>query len=95
MVNKLAVIGLGAAIALAPLAAIAQTDGPDQPVQVAQSSAHGWRRRVVQTTFDGGRGFARCRCGRNHRVQMRHRASLKKAFFLAAIAPMRSSSTLR
>jgi len=35
MVNKLVAIGLGALITLSPVAAVAQTDGADQPVRVA------------------------------------------------------------
>ena len=38
MVNTFAAIGLGALVALSPLAAIAQTDGAAQPMQVAQAA---------------------------------------------------------
>jgi hypothetical protein len=73
MVNKLAVIGLGAAIALAPLAAVAQTEAPDQPVQVAQSSAHagggGSFKRHLR--YRNNQSRERARAGAEHMRQMR------------------------
>ena len=38
MANTFVAIGFGALIALSPLAAIAQTDGAAQPMQVAQAA---------------------------------------------------------
>jgi hypothetical protein len=64
MVNKLAVIGLGAVVVLAPLAAVAQTDAPGQPLQVAQSSAHA----------GGGGSFKRHLRYRNNQSRERARA---------------------
>jgi hypothetical protein len=73
MVNTFAAIGLGAVIALSPLAAIAQPDGSAQPMQVAQSSAHagggGSFKRHLR--YRNNQSRERARAGAEHMRQMR------------------------
>jgi hypothetical protein len=75
MVNKLAVIGLvlGGAVALAPLAAVAQTDAPDQSIQVTQSSAHagGGGSFKLHLRYRNNQSRDRARAGAEHTHQMR------------------------
>jgi hypothetical protein len=79
MMNKLVAIGLGAFIVLSPIAAVAQTDGADQPpIRVAQAapaatSAHagggGSHRRHLR--YHGSQSRERARAGAEHVRQMR------------------------
>jgi hypothetical protein len=78
MANKLVAIGLGAIMVLSPLAAVAQIDGADQPIRVAQAapaatSAHagggGSHRRHLR--YHGSQSRERARAGAEHMRQMR------------------------
>jgi hypothetical protein len=79
MIKKLTAIGLGAVVTLAPLAALAQTEGAAQPMQVAQAatptpnSAHagggGSHRRHLRHSANSHK--ERARAGAEHMRQMR------------------------
>ena len=78
MVNMFAAFGLGALVALLPLAALAQTDGTAQPMQVAQAAPAASfgprrRRRVAQKAFAPQRNTRQGegKGGRRHMRQMR------------------------
>jgi hypothetical protein len=76
MVNTLAAIGLGAVIALSPLAAMAQTDGSAQPIQVAQAAP-----AATGTAHAGGGG--------SHRRHLRHSGNTHKERARAGAEHMR------
>jgi hypothetical protein len=65
MIKKLTAIGLGAVVTLAPLAALAQTEGPAQSMQVAQAATP-----TTNSAHAGGGG--------SHRRHLRHRANAHK-----------------
>lgn len=74
--NTFAAIGLGAVIALSPLAAMAQSDGPGQLMQVAQAttnSAHagGGGSHSRHLRHSGNTHKERARAGAEHMRQMR------------------------
>jgi len=70
---KGAAFGVVAATALAPLAAVAETDDPSQPIQVAQSSAHagggGSFKRHLR--YRNNQSRERARVGAEHMRRMR------------------------
>jgi hypothetical protein len=74
MVIRFAAIGLGAVIALSPLAAMAQADGT-QPMQVAQAAP------AANSAHAGGGG--------SHRRHLRHRANAHKEQARAGAEHMR------
>jgi hypothetical protein len=73
MIKKLTAIGLGAVVTLAPLAALAQTEG--QPVQVAQAAA------PANSGHAAGGG--------SHRRHLRHSANTHKERARAGAEHMR------
>jgi hypothetical protein len=76
MVNKFAAIGLGAVIALSPLTAIAQSDGPAQPMQLAQAAP-------------AATGAAHAAGGGSHRRHLRHRSNMSRERARAGAEHMR------
>jgi hypothetical protein len=76
MVNTCVAIGLGALIALSPLGAMAQSDGPAQPEQLAQAAPP-----PAGTAHAGGGG--------SHRRHLRHRANQHKERARAGAEHMR------
>ena len=77
MVKMFAAIGLGALVALSPLAAIAQSDGPAQPMEVAQAAATA----TGSAAHAGGGG--------SHRRHLRHSANTHKERARAGAEHMR------
>lgn len=73
MLKTFVAIGLGAVIALPPLAAIAQTEGPAQPEQLAQAAP----------------GTAHAAGGGSHRRHLRHRANQSRERSRAGAEHMR------
>jgi hypothetical protein len=65
MVNTFVAISLGALVALSPFAAIAQSEGPAQPEQVAQAAP-----TPAGTAHAGGGG--------SHRRHLRHTSNTHK-----------------
>jgi hypothetical protein len=76
MVKMFAAMGFGALIALSPLAAIAQTDGAAQPMQMAQAAP-----AAPNAAHAGGGG--------SHRRHLRHRANTHKERARAGAEHMR------
>jgi hypothetical protein len=76
MVNTFVAIGFGALVALSPLAAIAQTDGAAQPMQVAQAAP-----ATPNSAHAGGGG--------SHRRHLRHNANTHKERARAGAEHMR------
>jgi len=79
MVRMFAAIGLGALVALAPLAAAAQSDGTAQPMQVAQATL------PATSAHAGGGG--------SHRRHLRHSANTHKERARAGAEHMRQMHT--
>jgi hypothetical protein len=76
MVKTFVGIGLGALIGLSPLAAMAQSDGSAQPMQVAQAAP-------------AATGSAHAAGGGSHRRHLRHRANTHKERARAGAEHMR------
>ena len=78
MVKTFVAIGLGAVIALSPLAAMAQSEGPAQPIQVAQAAP-------------AASGTAHAAGGGSHRRHLRHSGSTHKERARAGAEQMRTA----
>jgi len=78
--KEFAAIGLGALVALSPLAALAQSDGAGQPMQVAQATA---------APANSGHAAG----GGSHRRHLRHRANTHKEQARAGAEHMRKMRT--
>jgi hypothetical protein len=76
MLNTFVAISLGALFALSPLTAVAQSEGPAQPQQVAEAAP-----AATGTAHAGGGG--------SHRRHLRHRANTHKERARAGAEHMR------
>jgi hypothetical protein len=79
MLKTFAAISLGAFVAVSPLAALAQSEGPAQPEQLAQAAP--------------ATGTAHAAGGGSHRRHLRHRANTHKERARAGAEHMRQMRT--
>ncbi len=82
MVNTFVAVGLGALVALSPLAAIAQTDGAAQPMQVAQAAPNS-----AHAGGGGSHGRHLRHRGNTHKEQARAGAEHMRQMRMAPAAP--------